>query len=241
MIQKHNNLSRKVEKNNINFITELNLIFIYNLYTNCITMDYYHEERMINQNDYIVFKTSAQKYINYNEATIVSVSKSKNEIQVRLEPTWTIINIPIEHDKFIVYPCEQSLQILVQYYEKNGEISKSKKVREKILENSLWNIKKEYESFENLDKNGPPPMPDFHDNVGWQEANFEGYIDVMYEELEHFRYRMNVLYKKTIGTSIQSEFKLFFLKILKNNSKNWCSREITPIDLHKLRYLNLTV
>jgi hypothetical protein len=84
----------------------------------------------------------------------------------------------------------------------------------------MWELQKDYESFEKLDKNGPPPMPDFHDNVGWQEANFDGYIDVMYEELGNIREKLYKLYQKTQGTRIENLLKKFLLKILKNNSKN---------------------
>jgi len=200
-------------------------------------MDYYNEELMINKNDRIVFKTSSLNYIKNDNALVRTVSIPKNEIIIVLEGLYKTLTIPIDHEKFTVYPCEHSLQKLLEHYEKCGDIFKT----EIILENLLWELQKDYESLENLDKNGPPPMPDFHDNVGWQEANFDGYIDVMYEELDNIREKLYKLYQKTQGTRIENLLKKFLLKILKNNSKNWCQIEVTQSHLYKLQYINLTV
>ena len=200
-------------------------------------MDYYNEELMINKNDRIVFKTSSLNYIKNDNALVRTVSIPKNEIIIVLEGFYKTLTIPIDHEKFTVYPCEHSLQKLLEHYEKCGDIFKT----EIILENLLWELQKDYESLENLDKNGPPPMPDFHDNVGWQEANFDGYIDVMYEELDNIREKLYKLYQKTQGTRIENLLKKFLLKILKNNSKNWCQIEVTQSHLYKLQYINLTV
>ena len=204
-------------------------------------MNYYNEELMIDKYDRLIFKTTSSQYMKDDDAIVLNVSISKNEVTIRLERLWDTLTIPIDHEKFTVYPCEQSLQKLLQYYEKCGEIFKVTQVRESILENSLWELKNDYESLENLDKNGPPPMPDFHDNVGWQEANFEGYIDVMYEELDTVRGKLNKLYQQSLGTRLENSIKQFILKILKNNSKNWCRVEVSQLHLHKLQYLNLTV
>ena len=105
----------------------------------------------------------------------------------------------------------------------------------------MWELKNDYESLENLDKNGPPPMPDFHDNVGWQQANFEGYIDVMYEELDAIRTKLHELYRTTINTQVHGKVKHFLLRLQKNNSNNWCRVEVTPRQLQNLQFLNLTV
>ena len=202
-------------------------------------MDYYNQEMMLNQNDLIVFKTTTDNYIENTEAIVLNVTPQ--EVRVHIEHLSWIKIIPRNHHNFTVYPCEHSLHKLLNHFVQQGNKFKATKIWESIWENQLWELKRDYESLERLDTKGPPPLPDFHDNVGWQEANFEGYIDVMYDELDIVRTKLHELYRITINTPVHGKVKHFLLRLQKNNSKNWCSIEITHQQLQNLQFLNLAV
>lgn len=57
--------------------------------------------------------------------------------------------------------------------------------------------------FENLEVNGPGPMPNFHDNIGWEEANYEGMIDAAYEALDESRNILKDIMERAKGTILE--------------------------------------
>jgi len=90
-----------------------------------------------------------------------------------------------------------------------------------------------YEEFTDLERNGPPPMPNYHDNIGWEEANFDGMVDAMMDELESARSNLTELCEQAKGTEYERMAKDAYDVVLSNQQSNLMEAENCKEDTTK--------
>jgi hypothetical protein len=80
-----------------------------------------------------------------------------------------------------------------------------------------------YQEFTEFEINGPPPMPDYHDNVGWHEGQYDGMVDAMMDELDLARTNLKELCEQAKGTEYENMAKDAYAVVLSNQQEVVCT------------------